>query len=692
MGSKKNKIINREISWLQFNGRVLQEAADPRVPLIERIRFLGIFSNNLDEFFRVRVATVKRLVEFKPQSDDPEQGEDARKLLLKIQKTVINQQKQFETIFANLIQELREKNIYLINEKMLSEDQEEFVQNYFRTKVSPALVPIIINPNREFPELKGKSIYLAVKLWSKGVEDSIRYALIEVPTKNVSRFLVLPSQGRKKYVMLVDDVIRFCLPEVFKMFDFDYIEARTIKITRDAELDIDQDISKSYLEKIAHSVKARKRGSPVRFVYDKKIPKDLLEVICRRLNFDDEEDNLIAGGRYHNFKDFMGFPNVGHKRMEYKSIIPLSHKMLINAHSLFSVIKQREFLLHFPYQSFSHLIDLLREAAIDPRVTTIKVTLYRLASNSMVVNSLIVAAKNGKNVIAVVELQARFDEEANIYWSKRMQEEGINVIYGVPGLKVHSKLVLVTRIEEDGKTRYANIGTGNYNEKTARIYSDTSFFTADPAITNEVNNVFKFYQNNFSVFQYKHLVVSPHYTRKVFLQHIQQEIESAQKGEEAWIFLKMNSLVDKTMIKKLYEANQAGVKIRMIVRGICSLVPGVKGLSENIEVISIVDKFLEHSRVYCFANGGKRQIYISSADWMTRNLDYRVEVSCPIYDPDLQQELMDFMEIQWADNVKAREIEEGSVNEYRHLPGKKRRAQFEFYDYLADQHPPLTDV
>jgi polyphosphate kinase len=492
--------------------------------------------------------------------------------------------------------------------------------------------------------------------------------------------------------MLVDDVIRFCLPEVFKMFDFDYIEARTMKITRDAELDIDQDISKSYLEKIAHSVKARKRGNPVRFVYDKKIPKDLLEVICRRLNFDDEEDNLIAGGRYHNFKDFIGFPNVGHKRMEYKSIVPLSHKMLINANSLFSVIKQREFLLHFPYQSFSHVIDLLREAAIDPRVTTIKVTLYRLATNSMVVNSLIVAAKNGKNVIAVVELQARFDEEANIYWSKRMQEEGINVIYGVPGLKVHSKLVLVTRIEDDGKTRYANIGTGNYNEKTARIYSDTSFFTADPAITNEVNNVFKFYQNNFSVFQYKHLVVSPHYTRKVFLQHIQQEIESAQKGEEAWIFLKMNSLVDKTMIKKLYEANKAGVKIRMIVRGICSLVPEVKGLSENIEVISIVDKFLEHSRVYCFANGGKRQIYISSADWMTRNLDYRVEVSCPIYDPDLQQELLDFMEIQWADNVKARKIEEGSVNEYRHLPGKKRRAQFEFYDYLADQHPPLTDV
>jgi polyphosphate kinase len=689
--AKKKHLINREISWLQFNARVLQEAADPRVPLIERIRFLGIFSNNLDEFFRVRVATVKRLIDLNQPAGDVEQGVNPKKLLVQIQKTVVEQQRRFEEIFSQLIQELRKKQIFLINEKMLTEEQGDFVPRYFRTKVSPALVPIFINKNRPFPELKGKSIYLGVKLWKKGAEEEISYALIEVPTKTVSRFLVLPRDGRKKYVILLDDVIRYCLPEVFKMFEFDMIEARTLKITRDAELDIDQDIAMGYLEKVANSVKARRKGNPVRFVYDKKMPKDLLDVIRERMNLD-EGDNLIPGGRYHNFKDFMGFPNVGTSRLEYNPITPLAHKALINARSIFEVVRKQELLLHYPYHSFSHVIDFIREAAIDPTVTTIKVTLYRLASNSMVVNSLIVAAKNGKNVIAVVELQARFDEEANIYWSKRMQEEGINVIYGVPGLKVHSKLILVTRLEEEGKVRYANIGTGNYNEKTARIYSDTGFFTSDPAITGEVNNVFKFYQNNFSVFQYKHLIVSPHYTRKVYLQHIQREIENAQAGKEASIFLKMNSLVDKGMINKLYEASKAGVKIRMIVRGICSLVPGVKGLSENIKVISIVDKFLEHSRIYCFHNDGNRNIYISSADWMTRNLDYRVEVSCPIYDAKLQEELLNFMEIQWADNVKARKIEEGSVNEYRKSKGPKRRAQFEFYDYLAKKHPPLTDL
>lgn len=689
--SKKKTLTNREISWLQFNGRVLQEAADERVPLIERIRFLGIFSNNLDEFFRVRVASLRRLIDIYKAEHDKARRNEAKAVLKEIQAKVVELQTQFEEVFETLINELAENNIFLLTEKTINEEQSVFVNQYFRTRVSPALVPIIIDPDRPFPALKGKAIYLAVKLWSDNPEVSPTYALVEIPTKTISRFLVLPSVDEKKSIILLDDVIRANLPRIFRTFDFDHIEARTMKITRDAELDLDDDISLSYIDKVANSVKARKKGDAVRFVFDKKMSQEFLDMVFQRLHLD-SSDNIIPGGRYHNFKDFMGFPNVGSSDLEYKSIVPLSHKVLNGAKSMFAAIQEREFLLHYPYQSFSHLIDFIREAAIDPNVTTIKTTLYRLAENSMVVNSLIVAAKNGKKVIAVVELQARFDEESNIYWSNRMREEGVNVIYGVPGLKVHSKLCLVTRLEDDMKVRYANIGTGNYNEKTARIYSDTSFFTSDPIITKDLNNVFKFYQNNFSVFQYNNIIVSPHYTRKIYLQLIQNEIEQAEKGEEAWMFLKMNSLVDEVMIKKLYEASKAGVKIRMIIRGICCLVPGIEGLSDNIEVISIVDKFLEHSRVYVFCNGGNRRFYISSADWMTRNLDHRVEVSCPIKDEDLQNELMDFMEIQWADNVKARIISQGIENEYRPTIGKEHRAQIDFYDYLANIHPPLTDI
>lgn len=681
----QDQFINREISWLNFNARVLQEAADSTVPVLERLRFLGIFSNNQDEFFRVRIATLTRLLVLGKKAKNAVHYNKPKKVLEEVQEIVREQGKLFEEIYADIQQELRKQNIHILSETQLTKEQGEFVKNYFNDNVRPTLVPIMLAQVKEFPYLKDKAIYLAIKLGVKGKPNSKQFALIEVATDVVDRFLVLPSNGKKQDVILVDDIIRYNLPDVFSFFPFNEIEAYTIKVTRDAELDIDNDISQSFIDKITKSVKARQKGEPVRMVYDEKMPKDLLDFIKQKLKMRNL-DNFIPGGRYHNFKDFIKFPQLDGKGLFYPKQKPIQHKLLANNQSFFEVMKKQDIMLHYPYQTFGHFIDLLREAAIDPNVKTIQITLYRVASKSMVINALINAAKNGKHVVAVVELQARFDEEANIKWAQHLQDEGIKVIYGVAGLKVHSKFCLITRVEGGKNKHYANITTGNYNENTSLVYADDALFTADAKITKEVEHVFEFFEKNYKVYQFKQLILSPLNTRKKFLRLLEHEVEFAKAGKKAEVLLKMNSLVDEEMISALYDASRAGVKIRIIVRGICAIVPGIKGMSENIEVISIVDKFLEHSRIYIFHNGGDTLYYLSSADWMTRNLDYRIEVSCPINDKKLQKEIRDILEIQWSDNTKARVMDAEQNNEHRTTKSKtKVRAQHAIYDYLKKQ-------
>lgn len=681
--AKKFEFINREISWLSFNDRVLQEAADERNPLVERMKFLGIFSNNRDEFFRVRVATVKRIVTLGISGLDP-QYEDPIKLLNQIQKITLKQQERFHKIYSELLGKLEEKNIFLINESEVEPEQVDFINSYFETKVYPALVPIMLDNVKEFPYLKDKEIYFAVELINKTKKRN-KYAIIEIPTGTVGRFLVLPPIGDKKYIMIIDDVIRFCLKEVFKIFDCDDIKAYTIKVTRDAELDLDNDVSKSFLEQMKKSLKKRKLGEPVRFVYDSELPEAFLKYFMDKLGMD-EDDNLIPGKRYHNFKDFIKFPNVGGKELQYQKIVQLPVKQLEDEKSVFTAIKKKDVLIHYPYQTFNYFIDLLREAAIDPKVKSIKITIYRLASESKVVNALINAAKNGKKVTVVIELQARFDEENNIYWSNQLQEEGVIVLHGLAGLKIHSKICIISRKENSKLVNYCSIGTGNYNESTANLYSDFSLFTANTKITIEVSKVFKIIEGKITPYYFKHLVLSPNNLRNKLVRLINTEKRNALAGKPAYIYLKLNSLVDNDLITKLYQASKAGVKIKLNIRGISSIIAGVEGLSENIEAISILDKFLEHSRIYVFCNNDNPKYYISSADWMVRNLDRRIEVTCPIYDKDIQQEIQDFLDIQFKDNVKARSLDKRLTNKYRELPNDKPiRAQFELYEYYKSK-------
>lgn len=686
MTKKKAVLINRELSWLAFNERVLQEAEDKTVPLIERIKFLGIYSNNRDEFFRVRVATLKRVVKHQKKATEV-MGEDPQRLLDKIQKTVVEQQNKFEFIYQVILKELDKNNISIINEKQLNAKQKTFVTDYFRETVMPTLFPIMLDNVAPFPYMRDRSGYLIVKLGTRNPRKKSIYALLEIPTDSLSRFVVLPKEKERNFIILLDDVIRFNLDHVFSNFEHDYIEAFNIKLTRDAEIDIDNDLSKSFVEKISKGLKERKKGLPVRLVYDSTISPDLLDFIMKKIKFK-KDDHPIPGGRYHNFKDFISFPNVGNPDLSYKKIIPLKHPDLKDQPTLFKIIKKKDILITYPYQSFDHLIDLLREASIDPKVKSIKITLYRVAKNSNIVKALINALKNGKQVTAVVELQARFDEEANIYWANKLQEEGAKVIYGVPGLKVHSKMFIISRKENNGYVDYAHIGTGNFNGDTARIYTDHSLLTADKRITEEVEKVFTFYGDNLKTGVYNHLLVSPFFMRKELVKLINREIKNANQHKEAYIILKLNNLVDLEMIKKLYEASSHGVKIKLIIRGTCALVAGVKGMSENIEAISVVDKFLEHSRLFIFCNNGNEKYFLSSADWMTRNLDHRSEVGVPIYDESIQNHLREIIDTLWNDNMKARILGSKQNNEYRVLKSDVHiRAQDKIYNLFKPRKP-----
>lgn len=690
MIKSKNQYINREISWLRFNERVLQESADKKVPLIERLRFLGIFSNNLDEFFKVRYATVKRIVQAGKTGKSVLGGEKAKDLLDEITEICIKQQTESLEVLKDIEKELEEQNIFLINETEISESQQAFVKNHFIQNVSPVLLTIILNDLMEFPTLKDTAAYLAIKMVllddngnQKVKGNNVKYALIEIP-KGINRFIELPEEDGKSYIILLDDLIRYSLRSVFNMFAYESISAHMIKITRDAELDMDNDLSKSFIEKLSLSVEHRKISDPVRFVYDKNLEKDTLEFLKGKMKIEDT-DSVIPGGRYHNRRDYMGFPSLGRQDLLYAKIAPLPVKGLSLEGSLLDAIAEKDYLQHVPFHTFSYVIKFLREAALDPKVRTIKITVYRLANNSQVASSLINAVKNGKQVTVQIELQARFDETANIEYAEQLQAEGVKLIFGVPGLKVHSKICVIEREEKDKMKRYGFVSTGNFNETTAGIYTDYTLFTAHDAILKELNKVFNFFETTYKINKYNHLIVSPHYTKTTFQKLIDNEIANAQAGKEAYIRIKMNSITSYRMVDKLYEASRAGVKIKMIIRGICCLIPGVKGMSENIEAISIVDKFLEHTRLFIFCNENDTKVYISSADWMTRNLDYRVEVGCPIYDAHIKQELIDTFEISWNDNVKARMFSINQDNAYRKNDKPEVRSQFATYDYYVNK-------
>lgn len=679
--SEVRKYVNRELSWLRFNERVLQESDDQTVPLVERLRFLGIFSSNLDEFFKVRYATVKRIVDGGEELESKLRLERSQELLDTITKIVIDQQNRSLKILSTIENELNENNIFVLNEEQLSPSQAAYVSDYFINHLSNILMTIILNDLAEFPVLKDSAAYLAIKMTLTEGKSKNRYALIEIP-KEVDRVVVLPSEGDKQYLMLVDDIIRFNLHKLFSMFSYSAICAHMIKITRDAELDIDNDVSKSFIEKLYFSVEHRKVSNPVRFVYDRNIGEDTLNYLRSKMHIENT-DSIIPGGRYHNRRDYIGFPSLGKKELMYEPIVPLAVKGIKREGSLIKQIAEKDFLQYTPYHTFSNITRFLKEAALDPQVKDIKITIYRLAKQSQIISSLINAVKNGKKVTVLIELQARFDEHANIEYAEQLQHEGVKIIFGVKGLKVHSKICVIERKEGRKSVRYGFVSTGNFNESTAKVYTDYTLFTSNQVILKEVSKVFEFLDTHYKLYKYKHLLVSPYTTKKGFRKLIDQEIANAKAGKKAGIRIKLNSFTSYKMVDKLYEASQAGVKVQLIIRGICCLIPGIPGISENIEAISIVDKFLEHPRLLIFENAGDPKVYISSADWMTRNLDNRVEVSCPIYDPEVKQELIDTFEISWKDNVKARVLTDDLISPYkeRQEGEKPYRSQIELYKY-----------
>jgi polyphosphate kinase len=688
MPKKEKLLINRELSWLSFNERVLQEASDPKVPLKERLKFLGIFSNNQDEFFRVRVATNRRLLFMKRGDfDDTANKVEIKSVLKEIQAKVLSMQKKYDTLFFELLESLKIHKVFLVDERQLGMSQQQDVRKFFKSEVLSSLFPIVLDKSNPFPNLSDTSIYLAIRM-SKSSNKDIKYALVEIPAKEVGRFFVLPKKDENHFIMFIDDVIRMNLKMLFSTFDYDVFEAYTIKITRDAELDMELDLSENLYEKMKKVLKQRKQGEPVRFIYDKEMPKDLLDFFVNQLKLPAE--SIIPGKRYHNFKDLMKFPDIGLEGLNYKPIQPVPIPELDAAKSMLNAISKKDYMLSHPYQSFDYVVRFLREAAIDPNVIAIKITLYRVAEKSNVVKALINAVKNGKKVFVMMELKARFDEEANIYWSGKLKEEGANVIFGYPNLKVHSKICMVYRKEGNRIKHYAHVGTGNYNGLTARLYGDQGLFTSNPKITAELNKVFNLIENyNQAKPAFNNLLVAPVNMKSKIISMIEREGENARKGKEAWIKMKVNSLVEKDVIMALYKASSKGVKIQLIVRGICCLIPGKIDLSENIEAISIIDKYLEHSRMFIFANGGKNEYYMGSGDMMTRNLNYRIEVTIPILSPHVQEELLQQFEIQWRDNVKARILDEFQLNKYK-APGLPLiRAQVDYYAYLQTKYLPV---
>ncbi|TYK64806.1 polyphosphate kinase 1 [Colwellia echini] len=694
------QLLEKELSWLSFNHRVLQEAQDEEVPLLERFRFLGIYSSNMDEFYRVRVANVRRKVLL---SNNPRLKAQSVALFDSIQNKVIDLQTSFDETYQLLLQQLDEQNIHLINEMQLSDSHKIWLDEYYKDKLRRHIFPLILNENVNLADhINDDATYLMVSMTKNSLEQ---YALVEVPSSNVPRFLILPElestndNGDKgTSIILLDNIIRHSLHHIFNgFFEFDSIHAYSMKLTRDAEFDLSNEFSQSLLEQMSSSLKKRVHAEPVRLVYDKKMPKSMLNRLTNYLGITSNH-SLISGGRYHSFKDFIEFPSIGDKNLEHEKLPSIEHHHFTRYNNAFTAIKARDILLYYPYHKFSHFTEWLRQSAYDPKVSKIEISLYRVAKKSRIIAALSEAVKNGKEVSVNIELRARFDEQANLQWAEVLSNAGANVTFGIPSLKVHAKICLITRKEEGKRVRYAHIGTGNFHEKNAKIYTDFSLFTCQKEIADEVAQVFEFIKFPYLPFTFKHLMVSPINTRHSLEVLIDAEIEAALRKEVNGITLKVNNLVDQGLINKLYQASNAGVNIKLIVRGVCSLVTGVTNQSENISAISVVDRYLEHPRVAIFQNKGQSKVYLSSADWMTRNIDRRVEVGCPIYDPAVKQNIIDIINIQINDNTKARLLDTEQTNQYQGASfGVKQsiqktnkhastvRSQIDIYHYLLDQ-------
>ncbi|WMQ73151.1 MAG: Polyphosphate kinase [Sodalis sp.] len=679
MGQKK-LYIEKELSWLSFNERVLQEAADKSNPLIERMRFLGIYSNNLDEFYKVRFAELKRRILI---SEEQGTRGASRHLLNCIQAKVLNAEQEFDNLYNDLLLEMARNQIFLINERQLSPRQQDWLRQYFKQQLCQHITPILIQHDTNLVRfLKDDYTYLAVEIIQG---KTLRYALLEIPSDKVPRFINLPAESphRRRPMILLDNILRYCLDDIFTgFFDYDILNTYSMKMTRDAEYDLVTEMESSLLELMSSSLKQRLTAEPVRFVYQRDMPNAMVELLKSKLGIS-SYDSVIPGGRYHNFKDFISFPNVGKANLVNRPLPRLRHVWFDKFRNAFDAIRHHDILLYFPYHTFSHVLELLRQASFDPNVLSVKINIYRVAKDSHIIDAMIHAAHNGKKVTVVVELQARFDEEANIHWAKRLTEAGVHVIFSAPGLKIHAKLFLISRREGDDIVRYAHIGTGNFNEKTARLYTDYSLLTSDARITNEVRRVFNFIENPYRPVKFDYLMVSPQNSRHMLYQMIDQEIANAQAGETAEITLKVNNLVDRGLIDRLYTASGVGVNIRILVRGMCSLIPDLPDISNNIQVTSIVDRFLEHDRVYVFENGGDKKVFLSSADWMTRNIDHRIEVGVALLDPRLKQQVLDILALLFSDTVKARYID-ADLNNYYVPRGNRRkvRAQIAIYHYI----------
>lgn len=675
-----NNLYNRELSWLQFNDRVLQEAQDSSVPLMQRLRFLGIFSNNQDEFVKIRIANLWRYAEAKNKNRFVTTGGyTASELLPLVIDSVQRSQEVFRATYEDILGQMREHGVRVVGEYDLTDSQREFCRNYFFSVISVRLIPLMLRKRVEIPFLPDGKIYLAVKMSS---DTNSRYAILQIPVSDACpRFIVLPGDNGHTDVIWLDDMIRLFLDDIFFMFTYDTITAHTFKIVRDAMFILDEDVSKSVSEKMFTSISMREKGKPVRLTYDQQMPADMLETLARKLKLRGQ-GQLEPGGRYHMMRDLMKFPKV-RPELENVNPRPLLHPRINPFDSILSVIKKQDILLCYPYHTFKHFIDLLREAAVDPRVLSISITLYRTAAHSKVINALLSAAKNGKQVTAFIELKARFDEEQNIDNTELLQKGGVRVVNSLQELKVHSKLLLIERTEGAHTTRgYTYVGTGNFNENTTDIYSDFGLFTANQVVADDARRVFDFLQSTHKHPQFKQLLVSPYYMRTQIEQMIENEIKNAKKNRPAYFYAKFNSLTDPRMIELLYRASGAGVDVRLIVRGACCLEAGVAGQSERIEVRSIVDKYLEHARLIICYNGGKSRSYIMSADLMTRNLDRRVEVGIPITDKAIHRTLTDYFDIQWHDNVKARIIAPPYLNGYVQNSCDVHHSQIELYQYF----------
>lgn len=678
---KKQKLpyVERDISWMYFNQRILLEAANPEVPLLERLTFLGIYSNNLDEFFRVRVATLNRIIEYDDKSIRKEQ-EIASQTLKQIGKLHNRYYQQFEETFAQIMEELKQENIFVIKETEMTPKQQAFITSFYRSRLNGSTNPVLLINSRPLDDQNDENIYLATRIIRKDVEGKTKekdYAVIELPTADFGRFIQLPEVDGKTYLMFLDDVIRYCLPLIFVGMKYTDYEAYTFKFTKDAEMEIDSDLRTGVLQKISKGVKSRKKGEPIRFVYDQQMPPDLLKKLITRLNID-KNDTRVAGGRYHNFKDLMKFPDCNRKDLKYPVWSPIFKPELNDTESLLTLIRHKDRSLHYPFHSFDSFIRVLHEAAISKEVKSIKIALYRLAKDSKVVKALICAAKNGKKVTVVIELLARFDEASNIYWSKRMQDAGIHVIFGVEGLKIHSKLVHIASRHGD----IACISTGNFHEGNARMYTDYTIMTAHRQIVKEVNEVFNFIEKPYTPVNFRELLVSPNDMRKRLIALINKEIKNKKQGKDAYILAKVNHITDRTLIEKLYEASTTGIRIDLLVRGNCSLVTGIPGVSENIHINGIIDRYLEHSRIFIFSNGGEEKYYIGSADWMPRNLDNRIEVLVPVYNKEIQADLKQIIYYDLHDTAKGHIVDGSGEN----LPWK------DIYPTLSEQPVDETKI